>query len=82
MTRPLTEVFSTRPTVEVDAGSVRAGGRSWRVLVVLAGFALLWSLAWPAGTLAGREPLTLTRREWQLLEWFLRPPGRLASRAH
>jgi len=28
------------------------------------------------------QPLTLTGKERQLLEWFLRHPGRMASRAH
>jgi DNA-binding response OmpR family regulator len=32
-------------------------------------------LAWCDG-----QPLTLTRKEWQLLEWFLRHPARLVSR--
>lgn len=33
-------------------------------------------LAWCEG-----RPLTLTSKEWQLLEWFLRHPGRLFSRS-
>ena len=31
-------------------------------------------------SLCGGQPLTLTQREQQLLEWFLRHPGRLINR--